>query len=267
MMGRTVEAVWVLYRRTLRELVALGPQTLVAPLVVPSFVLLVYSALFSEVFARLGIPLVDTPGFGPRPHYVQYVIAGPMVMSALLGTASAGIGVAVERQLGFYDRMELSPLGPSISQIGRRLGDGTRIALFIVVLTFVARAAGAEIASWPLALGITIPLAAALGMAYGGLAFSLCLRSGSAEAAQAVTPLFLPLLFMSSAFVPLPLIPAWLQPVVEYNPLSSVCAVIRLAYAGQVSGSAILRSIVGIGALAVFTQILIIRAERRVRHR
>jgi ABC-2 type transport system permease protein len=267
MMGRTLEAVWVLYRRALRELIALGPQTLVAPLVVPGFVLVVYSSLFMEVFARLSVPLVDTPGFGATPHYVQYLIAAPMVMSALLATASAGIGVAVERQLGFYDRMELSPLGPSISQIGRRLGDGTRIALFVIVLTFIGWAAGAKIVNWPLALGITIPLTAALGMAYGGIAFSLCLRTGSAEAAQAVTPLFLPLLFMSTAFVPLPLIPPFLRPLVMYNPLSAVCDTIRFAYAGQVRASTLLQSVVEIGILAVMTQILIIRAERRLRCR
>jgi ABC-2 type transport system permease protein len=52
-MMQNLAAVWVLYRRTLQELIALGPQTLVAPLVVPSFVLLVYSDLFAEVFARL----------------------------------------------------------------------------------------------------------------------------------------------------------------------------------------------------------------------
>ncbi len=267
MTGPRLRAVWVMYRRTLRELITLGPQTLVAPLVVPCFVLLIYPGLFSEVFARLDFRILDTPGFGPEPHYVQYLIAAPMVMSALLGTASAGIGVAVERQLGFYDRMELSPLGPSMSQIGRRLGDGTRIALFIVVLTLVGWASGAKIASWPLALGVTIPLAMGLGMAYGGFAFSLCLRMGSAEAAQAVTPLFLPLLFTSTAFVPLPLVPSWLSPVVHFNPLSAVCDTIRFAYAGQVNGPALLRSIAEIAALAVVTQILIVRAERRVRHR
>jgi ABC-2 type transport system permease protein len=210
---------------------------------------------------------VNTPGFGSTPHYVQYLIAAPMVMSALLATASAGIGAAVERQLGFYDRMELSPLGPSVSQIARRLGDGTRIALFVVLLTLVGRAAGAEIVNWPLALGITIPLAAALGMAYGGIAFSLCLRTGSAEAAQAVTPLFLPLLFTSSAFVPLPLIPQFLKPIVKYNPVSAICDAIRFAYAGQVSSSALMQSVAEIAILAVVTQILIIQAERRLRHR
>lgn len=259
-----LQAVWVLYRRSLRELVALGPQTVVAPLVLPSFFLLVYSGLFSEVFARLNVHIVGAPGFGPRTAYVQYLIAAPIVMSALLATASAGIGVAVERQLGFYERMEVSPLGPTISQIGRRLGDGTRIALFVIILTFVGWAAGARITNWPLALGITVPLAVALGMAYGGLAFSLCLRTGSAEAAQAVTPLFLPVLFMSTAFVPLALVPHWLHPIVEYNPLSSVCGAIRMAYAGQLSLDDLLKSAVGIVILGALTQMLIVRAERRV---
>jgi ABC-2 type transport system permease protein len=267
MMAPRLRAVWVLYRRSLRELVSLGPQTLVAPLVVPSFVLLVYSGLFSEVFTRLDFHITGVPGFGPRSHYVQYLIAAPIAMSALLATASAGIGVAVERQLGFYERMELSLLGPSMSQFGRRLADGTRIAIFVVVLSLVGLAAGAHVTNWPLALGVTIPLAATLGMAYGGLAFALCLRSGSAEAAQAVTPLFLPLLFMSTAFVPLRLMPHWLHPIVRYNPLSSVCDTIRLAYVGHVDGPTLLRSVAEVLVLAVLTQTLIVRAERRVRSR
>ncbi|MUN40932.1 ABC transporter permease [Actinomadura litoris] len=265
MIAVRLRATWVLYRRSIRELVALGPQTLVAPLVVPAFVLVVYSVLFSEVFETLGTRIPGTPGFDGDVNYAQYVLAGPMVMSAMLGTASAGIGVAVERQLGFYDRMELSPLGPSQSQFGRRLGDGTRIALFVLILTFVAWGSGAHIANWPLALAVTIPLAAGLGMAYGGLAFALCLRSGSAEAAQAVTPLFLPFLLLSTAFVPLQLIPEWLRTTVEWNPLSAVCDAIRGAAAGHFEGSAVLRSAVEIAVLGTLTQILVIRAERKVR--
>ena len=96
-----LRAIAVMYRRTLRELRALGPQTLVAPLVVPAFILLIYPAIFSGVFARAGVHLDETPRFSGPAHYVQYLLAGPMVMSALLTTASAGSGVAVERQLGF----------------------------------------------------------------------------------------------------------------------------------------------------------------------
>lgn len=264
MMGLRARAVWVMYRRSLRELVALGPQTMVVPLVVPAFILLVYPAVSSAVFLHLDVRIGGAPGFGPDPHYIQYLVAAPIAMAALLATASAGVGVAVERQLGFYDRMQLSPLGPWASQLARRLGDGTRIALFVVVLTIIGWAAGVEVANWPLALLVTVTLASLLGMAYGGLAFSFCLRSGSAEAAQAITPLFLPVLFMSTAFVPLDLLPDWLQPIAEHNPLSAVCDSIRLALVGEVSGSALLKSVAGIGALGLATQTLIHRAERRI---
>jgi ABC-2 type transport system permease protein len=263
-MMSTARAIWVMYRRSLRELVALGPQTLVAPLLVPCFVMLVYSGIFSAAFVRFHVRVAGLPGFGSSPHYIQYLIAAPVVMAALFATASSGIGVAVERQLGFYDRMQLSPLGPRVSQIARRLGDGTRIAIFVVILTVVGWAAGAHIANWPLTLAVTVTLGSSLGIAYGGLAFSLCLRTGSAEAAQVITPLFLPVLFMSTAFVPLPLISGWLHTVAEYNPLSAVCDAIRLANVGQVSGAALLKSAVGIGGLGLITQTLVIRAERRV---
>jgi ABC-2 type transport system permease protein len=264
MMSTRARAIWVLYRRSLRELLALGPQTMVVPLVVPCFVLLAYPAVSAAVFRRLQVHVAGAPGFGIEPHYIQYVIAAPVAMAALLATASAGIGVAVERQLGFYDRMELAPLGPSISQIARRLGDGTRIALFVVLLTLVGWAAGAEIPNWPLALAVTLVLSITLGVAYGGFAFALCLRTGSAEAAQTITPLFLPALFLSTAFVPLPLMPNWLRPIAEYNPLSAVCDAIRLADAGVLSGPSLLKSALGIGALGLITQALVIAAERRV---
>ena len=263
--GSRLRAVLVMYRRTLRELRALGPQTLVAPLVVPAFILLIYPAIFSGVFARAGVRLDGTPGFTGPAHYVQYLLAGPMVMSALLATASAGIGVAVERQLGFYDRMQLSVLGPTTSQIARRLGDGTRIALFVLILSVVARVAGAEVPNWPLAVVVTVPLASALGMAFGGLAYSFCLRSGSAEAAQAITPLALPVAFMSNAFVPAPLVTSWMAPIVAWNPVSFVCDAIRAAFAGTFDGGAVLRSVIGIGVLAVVAQVLIARAQRHVR--
>ncbi len=266
-MNRTAHAIWVLYRRSLRELVSLGPQTLLAPLLVPSFMLFIFSGLYSAVFERLGLVIIGTPGFQGATGYVQYVIAAPLVMAAFWGTSSAGIGVAVERQLGFYDRMELSPLGPRISQIGRRLADGTRIAFSITFLALVGFAAGADIPNWFIALGITIPLAAALGMAYGGIAFSLCLRTGSAESTQAVTPLFFPFLFTSTAFIPLPLIPGWLGTIARYNPLSPVCEAIRLSFAGRIDGDAVLRSVVVIAVLASFSQLLIVMAERKVRSR
>ncbi len=257
-----LRAVLVAYQRAIRELLSLGVQTMVVPLFVPLFILLGYSSIFADVFSQVELP--DTPGFSGDDRYLQYVLAAPMVMAALLATASAGVGVAVERQLGFYDRMLLSPLGPSPSQYARRLADGTRIALFVSVLSVVAWLAGAHITDWVLGLGLTIPLTASLGMAYGGLTFSFCLRSGSAEAAQAITPMFFPLLFLSTAFVPLAVVPGWLHPIARWNPLSAICETIRFAFIGDLRVGALLHAVAGIALLAACTQTLVAGAERSV---
>jgi hypothetical protein len=58
-----------------------------------------------------------------------------------------------------------------------------------------------------------------------------------------------------------------LHSVARCNLLSSIRDTIWLAYAGQVRGTRLLRSVLEIAALAVVTQVLIPRAERRVRRR
>lgn len=261
---RHLRAIWVFYRRAVKELVYLGPQTLLAPLLVPAFMLLVFSGLYSEVFARLAYLIDGYPGFKGRASYIQYVIAAPLVMAAFWGTGSSGIGVAVERQLGFYDRMQISPLGPGYSQVGRRLADGTRVAVFVTILSVVGLASGLQVPHWPLALATAVSLTAPLGVAYGGIAFSLCVRSGSAESTQAVTPMFLPFLYLSTAFVPLPLVPHWLQPIVANNPMSWICDTIRSAYAGVFAAEGYLKSVAVIGVLGLLSQTLIVIAERKV---
>jgi hypothetical protein len=61
--------------------------------------------------------------------------------------------------------------------------------------------------------------------------------------------------------------PDWLRPIAEMNPLSAVCDSIRLADAGQISEPALVKSAVGIGALAVSTQLMVLRAEHVVGRR
>ncbi len=261
--GPWLRALWVMYRRSLREIVGLGVQTLVAPLFIPSFMMLVYANLYTEVFDRLGVDLFAA-GIEGADFYLQYMVAAPIVMSSFFATASAGVGIAVERQIGFYDRMAITPLGGRPDQWARRLADGTRILVFVTVLLLLAGLVGVEFRGvWQLVV-VVLPLCAALGVAYGGLAFSLCLRSGSAEAAQAVTPLFFPFLFLSSAFVPPALMPGWMSAVADVNPVSWICNAIRLAVLGRASLADCATAWAGVIGLAVLTQFLVERANARV---
>jgi ABC-type polysaccharide/polyol phosphate export permease len=80
------------------------------------------------------------------------------------------------------------------------------------------------------ALDVIAALALALLFGYAftwaGVCLGMVLRSPEA-AQQSGFLIFLPLTFISSAFVPTQGMPGWLQPVAEWNPMSALAAACR----------------------------------------
>ena len=80
------------------------------------------------------------------------------------------------------------------------------------------------------ALGVIEAFALALLFGYAftwaGVCLGMVLRSPEA-AQQTGFIIFLPLTFISSAFVPIQGMPGWLQPIAEWNPMSSLAAACR----------------------------------------
>lgn len=244
-----------MYRRAVRETRRIIMVVIAVPLIVPIFMLVV----FSRVFA----PMLQVQGFASADSYVQYIAPGAILMAVML-SATGAVSVAIERQTGFYDRMRISPAGPRCSNMARRAADGTKLFLFAFVLVIVSWLAGADVRNWALVLVFGTLLPAFWGFAYGGIAFAVCLRTGKAELAEAILPLFFPLLFVSSAFVPTSLLPGWMETLATYNPLTYLCDTIRNAYLGRVEAEPLLLALASIVVLTVLTQFLVIAAERKV---
>ncbi len=244
-----------MYRRAIRETRRIILVVIAIPLIVPIFMLVV----FSQVFA----PIIRVAGFSAADSYVQYIAPGTILMATML-SATGAVHVAVERQGGFYDRMRISPAGPRASNLARRAADATKLVMFSLVLVIVSWLAGAQIHNWPLTLLLGTALPVLWGFAYGGIVFSVCLRTGKPELAEALLPVFFPLLFMSSAFVPTNLLPAWMHTFASYNPLTYLCDAIRGAYLGHVDTKPLLVALVTTIALAIVTQLLTVRAEQAV---
>lgn len=243
-----VSAFVLLYRRILREYRQVFITTLVVPLVLPLFILTIFTDVFSAI--------VRVPGFTGH-DYASYAAPASVLLAAMLGASTAGISVAVELQTGFYDRMRASPVGPRLSVRARRTADATRFSLFTAALTGAAALDGVAMPHWPITLAVSVALVAAWGVAYGGIALAVCIRTASAEASQALVPLFFPILFMSTAFVPLQLLPSWLQAIARVNPASLICTAIRSSYAGPIDVGALLGAAGGVLALACATQLLL----------
>jgi len=111
--------------------------------------------------------------------------------------------------------------------LGRALADtalimwGTTVTL--VVGFIVGFRIGGTLAQALLALALCVVFAAA----FAWLQIFLGLIAGSAQAAQGLAFAVFPLIFVSSAYVPVESMPSWLQPIAANQPVSAMVGAIR----------------------------------------
>ena len=115
-------------------------------------------------------------------------------------------------------------------------------------------------------------LAIALLFGLGLAGFNVCvaLRTKNTESTFLIANfLTLPLLFTSSAQLPLPLLPSWLQYVARFNPVTYAIDSMRLLLNGPRAvpesepGLLLLKTVLILGAIAAVTLTLAVRSFRR----
>ena len=161
--------------------------------------------LFAYVFGSA----IAIPGGG---SYNEYLIGGMLGMG-LAGTApGTAVALVTDMSTGLIDRFRSLPMSRAAVLAGRTLADLLTQALGALVVAGVGLAIG-----WRIHTGVADTLAAfglALLMGYAftwaGACLGMVLRSPEA-AQQLGFILFLPLTFISNAFVPTQGMPGWLQ--------------------------------------------------------
>jgi ABC-2 type transport system permease protein len=198
------------------------PSTLAAGIIQPLMWLILFGALFQNAPAGL---------FGSDVSYGRFIGAGIIVFTAFGGALNAGLPVMFDREFGFLNRLLVAPLSSRYSIV-------MASAIFIATLSLIQTAAiigmsallGAGLPG-PLGLAVVglIVLLLVLGVTALslGLAFSL---PGHIELIAVIFVTNLPLLFASTALVPLSFMPGWLQWVASLNPLSYAIEPIRHIY-------------------------------------
>lgn len=198
------------------------PSTLVAGVVQPLIWLVLFGALFQNVPAGL---------FGESRNYGQFLGAGIIVFTAFGGALNAGLPVMFDREFGFLNRFLVAPLASRYSIV-------VASAVFIAALSLVQTAA---ILALSAVLGAGLPNGAGLGLVLlivmtlvlGVTALSLGLTFALPGHIELIAVIFvtnLPLLFSSTALVPLDFMPSWLQVVASLNPLTYAIEPIRYVY-------------------------------------
>jgi ABC-2 type transport system permease protein len=214
---------WVLARRSIAR-IAREPEQLIDVTIQP----VIFVLLFTYVFGSA----IHLPGGG---SYHQFLISGMFGMT-MAGTApGTAVGLTADMSTGLIDRFRSLPIARSAVLAGRTLSDLATLVLGIVVLAGTGLLVG-----WRIERGIGDALLAAglsllfaFGMTWVGACAGMVLRGP--ESAQALGfVLFLPLSFVSNAFVPTQGMPAWLRDFANWNPMSAVAATCRNLFGGNV---------------------------------
>jgi ABC-2 type transport system permease protein len=211
-----VSDVWVLTKRSLAR-IRREPETLSEVTIQPVMFVLMFAYVFG---GAIGIP-----GGG---NYHEYLIGGMLGMGLAQTAPGTAVAVVTDMSTGLIDRFRSLPMSRAAVLTARTIADLLTQVLGAAVVAGVGLAIG-----WRVHTGVgdaaeAFALALLFGYAFtwAGVCLGMVLRSPEA-AQQTGFVIFLPLTFISSAFVPTQGMPGWLQPVAEWNPMSSLAAACR----------------------------------------
>lgn len=184
----------------------------------------VFLVLFRVVFGGA----ISVPGMS----YVDFLVPGFVATSVLISGVGASIGVAEEVERGFVDRLRSLPVYRFAVLTGRCLADTALAAWGLVVAAGLGFAFGFRIGGSVAAAVAAVALCLVFGFAFGWLFITIGLVAGTGQAAQGMSMPVWPLLFLSSAYVPVDTLPGWLQGFAEHQPVSVMVDAVRALTGG-----------------------------------
>ncbi len=261
----------VLFLRSMRRLWR-RPIALYFSLIQPVIWMLLFGQLFNRI-ARL--PGAES-AFGGK-SYFQFLVPAVVLQTLIFGAAQSGIGMINDIQSGFLSKLLTTPVHRMAILLGRILGDLTRMILQGVIIVAIGWVFG-QFQSDPVSYEYGIPglLGALLigllfGLGLAGFNVFVALKTKSTESTFLIANFItLPLLFTSSAQLPVPLMPPWLQYVARLNPVTYAVDSMRLLMNGLQSlpegdpGTLMLRTFAILGGIAAVTLTLAVRSFRRI---
>ncbi|MFC7340285.1 ABC transporter permease [Saccharopolyspora griseoalba] len=246
----------VLTGRSLRALLK-DPRVIIFSLLQP----LIMLVLFSQVFGNAMMGSVSAAG----GSYINYLMPAILVTTGIGAAMQSGVGLVTDMKNGVIARFRALPIGISSVLIARSLSDLLRTAVQLIVLLTVAAAVFGFDPAGGLAgtLGaFALALFVSWSLSWTFLALGAWLRKEEVMQSIGFLAMF-PLMFASSAFVPLETLPSWLRVVARINPLTYAVDASRNLSLALPTGSGVLAAVATSALLCAVGIAFAVRGFRR----
>lgn len=219
----------------------------------------VWLFLFSQLFRSVA----ELPGFTSAATYLDFLVPGVVVMSALFSSGWSGMGILEDMDRGILDRLLASPMHRSAIITGSLVHEMINLGIQATIIGGLAWVLGARYESGPIGFAVLIGTASLLSATFGSISNALALTLRQRESVIGANQfLVLPLTFMSAAFMPLSLVPDWIATVARFNPVNWAVEAGREALVGSPDWAFIGIRVLGLAIVAVIAGMLATRAFR-----
>jgi ABC transporter DrrB family efflux protein len=251
--------------RSLRDAIAVAQRNLITYRRVPQLLVfstiqpVIFVLLFTYVFGGVVSTSLTVP-------YIDYLMPGIFVQTVVFGAIGTAVGLATDVKSGLLERFRSLPMARSAVLAGRTFADLTRNVFVVILMTAVGFAVGFRVQTnaWLFVAGMLLVLLFGYSMAW--IFATLGLVVGDPETAQAAAfPIMAPLVFASSAFIPVSTMPGWLQAFAEHQPVSVTASAVRALVLGGPTASYVLQTLAWcLGILAIAAPIAVWRYRKAV---
>lgn len=233
-------------------LIARNPASIASMIVFPLIFLFGFFAVLSRSVEWIGI------------DYQQYLPPVIVVQAMFFTGISSAYFLADDRASGMLERLRSMPLHRWAVIVGRVGADGLRAVVSMVVVLIAATLLGFRFMAGPGAVVgfVGLVLLFALTVSAGCAVVGLTARNAEAASSTLFLP-YLPLLMLSTGFVPLEGFPSWIQPFVEWQPVSLTVDALRSLADGGPTAAPVRDAVLMLSALLVAFCALAARAFRR----
>lgn len=229
--------VWVTLKRWLRKTVR-NSSVVFEALLTPFIFLILFTQVFGEIAEG---PIQDM--IGADVTYVTFLTPAIVILSAMVVAIHSGMGFIEDMESGMFEKILASPTHRGAMFLGKALADVLRIivetALILVlgyIILWIDSGGSVETYIQTGLVGVLGVFAIAIVFSLWFMAFSniaaLVTKNATSTAMWSYMLQF-PLLFASSAFVPISALPEWMQVVARVNPVTYGVDAVRALMLGQ----------------------------------
>ena len=219
---------------------------------------IIFLVLFVYVFGG------QMSGNGNTTAYLQFLLPGLLVQTALFSTMGTGFALNTDISKGIFDRFRSLPISRMAPLAGAVVGDIARYLVSIVVLVIAGMVMGFRVHTDPVSAVAACLLVLVFALALGWISIFIGMLAPTPQSVQGFAMIFMfPLTFGSNIFASASFMPGWLQGWVRVNPVSKLTEAAR----GLLTGGPVLEPVLytlgwGVLIVAIFAP-LAMRLYRR----